>query len=74
MPISISDESVILTTAKKEDGGERMLFRIFNGAHTEKVCTLKVGESEIGLSLAPFAVKTVALDKGTLLEEYELLV
>lgn len=74
VPISISDESVILTTAKKEDGGERMLFRIFNGAHTEKVCTLKVGESEIGLSLAPFAVKTVALDKGTLLEEYELLV
>lgn len=74
LPIGISDDSVVLVTAKKEDGANRWIFRLFNGAHENRVCIFNVGEKQIKLDFAPFSVKTVTLAEDILAEEPELII
>lgn len=74
LPISVSDERIILSTAKKRDGGEGWIFRLFNGAHSDVKCSFKVGENSVELSFASFEVKTVALNEAGLFEEKELII
>lgn len=74
LPFEITDERVILAAAKKRDGTENWIFRLFNGAHSDVKCSFKVGEGSIELSFAPFAVKTVVLTQDGLSESKELVI
>lgn len=74
LPIGISEDCIILVTAKKEDGGNRWIFRLFNGAHENKTCTFCVGKNRIELDFSPFAVKTVIMDEGVLAEEKKIII
>ena len=69
VPIGISDPSVILSAAKKEDGGERFVFRLFNGTGSERSCDFTVSAKNLKLNFSAYEMKTVSFDGENLIEE-----
>ena len=69
VPIGISDPSVILSAAKKEDGGERFVFRLFNGTGSERSCDFTVSAKNLKLNFSAYEIKTVSFDGENLIEE-----
>ncbi len=72
--ISLSDNSVVLVTAKKEDDSERFLFRLFNGSSVETECEFKLFGKRITLKLLPYEVTTVSFDGKKLKDEKKLVI
>ena len=69
MPIGLSDPSVILSAANKEDGGERFIFRLFNGTGLQRSCDFTVSVKNLKLNFSAYEMKTVSFDGKNLVEE-----
>ena len=72
--VSVSDESVVLITAKKADSRDKYLFRLFNGSSEKTECIFSVMGKSVSLKFNSYEVKTVSLNENGLKDELKLMI
>ena len=68
LEIGIDCRDIVLTAMKKELGGERYIFRLFNNTPDARSTAFSLGEHRTELCFGKYEVKTLIYD-GTKLEE-----
>ncbi|MBI4977998.1 MAG: alpha-mannosidase [Spirochaetes bacterium] len=74
--VTLSDDAVIMSACKKAEDSDALIIRLFEPTGTERTTTLAIPSAGIThtLTLKPFEVKTVSIDRTTkLIKETDLL-